>query len=149
MTTVPDMAYMAANLTGLASGLLSIASVLMAIYGMWAGRTGEVIDKSKDLLAIAKDARNVFLAFLVVLIFTVAPSIKVNDMEVAEAIASLTQKYCTFMVATLVGTFVCSAVGVFKGPLTQAVKEHLTAVRWHSLIFAIIGMLMTYVVSFA
>lgn len=147
--TVPDLAYTAASLMALLSGLLSVASVIGTGYGIWTRQTGTLIDKCRDLLAIAKESRNVFLAFMAVLLFTVAPSVKVNDMGVAEAIADLTQRYSQFMIATLVASFVCSALGVFKGPLTQTIREHLGAARLHSLVFAIIGMLMTYVASMA
>lgn len=148
-TTVPDLAYIAANLMGILSGLLSVASVLGTVYGVWTRQVGIVIEKCKDLLVISKEARNVFLAFLAVLLFTVAPTVKVNDMSAAGAIAGLTRTYCQFMLVTLVGTFVCSAVGIFRNPLAQAIKEHIGDMRRNSLIFAILGMIMTYVTSLA
>ena len=149
MATIPDLAYSAANLTGLASGILSVVSVYGTAYALWVRRVGTMIDKNKDLLAIAKESRNVFLAFMAVLLVTVAPSVKVNDMKAAEAVCHLAQTYCTLMLITLAGTFVCSVIGVFKGPLTQTVKEYISSARMHSLVFAIAGMLMAYVTSLA
>lgn len=148
-TTVPDLVYTAANMTGLLSGILSVASVVGTGYGVWTRRTGTLLDKCRDLLVIAKDARNVFLAFMAVFLLTVAPSVTVQEMSAPEALVKLTRTYCSFMIATLVGTFICSAIGVVKGSLSQTVKEHLGQARAHSLVLAVLGLLMTYAVSLA
>lgn len=144
MTTVPDMAYLVANMTGILSAGLAVLSVAMMAYGIWTRNANSVLDKSKDLLAIAKESRNVFIAFLVVLLLTVAPSVRLGDKPVAIAVGDLTRTYCQGMVLVLFISLACSVLGAIRGPLLAGVKEHVGAIRLHAVVLAIAGMIMTY-----
>jgi len=142
--TIPDMAYAVANVTGFLSAGLAMLSVAMMAYGIWTRNVHNVLEKSKDLLATAKESRNVFIAFLAVLLFTVAPSVKLADKPATVAIADLVRTYCQGMVLVLLLALVCSVLGALRGPSLSGVKEHVGAIRLHAMVLAIAGMIMTY-----